>query len=371
MVFSFKRFHVHNSLPALKVGTDGVLLGALASLPAFENTRVTRVFFEHSWATPSRSSGCAQSGSETFRESRAATAPAQRSGAAKSPLGAQGVETAPAFEHSWVAHECSKVLDVGTGTGVVALMLTQRLADAGVPAEIIGIDIDGPAAESAARSFAESPWADSLKAVHASLAEFEQSWVAHECSTRGNFSMIVSNPPYFDNSLEGPDERRNLARHTESLSWREVIRFAVDFLAEDGRVVLIVPKQEETALLRFAASFGFAPARLISISTAPSKPPRRLIAEFVRQGALGESDQSADQIRQGATSESGQSGDPVRQGAAITKASQAPAPVRQGATSEPSQSADQIRQGTKPNPSRESVVIGDETYKNAVQAFYL
>jgi len=224
-------------------------------------------------------------------------------------------------------HDGMRFLDLCTGTGCIAISLL-NLSNG---CEATAVDISPIAYELATDNARKYPKSEKLNVVIGDLYD----------GACGTYDIIVSNPPYFDNSLEGPDERRNLARHTESLSWREVIRFAVDFLAEDGRVVLIVPKQEETALLRFAASFGFAPARLISISTAPSKPPRRLIAEFVRQGA------------------------------AITKASQAPAPVRQGTTNEPSQSADQVHQNIKPNTSRESIVIGDETYKNAVQAFYL
>lgn len=179
-----------------------------------------------------------------------------------------------------------KVLDIGTGTGVIALMLAQRLSqglsDALCPAEITAIDIDEQAALSAAASFRESPWSDILHSHRRSLQDF-----ADDLYGQGRlFDLIVSNPPYYDNSLPCPDPQRDAARHTESLSWREVITFAGDFLSPQGLLALILPKQEEKRLLRFASSFGFCPSRLLSISTTQSKPPSRLIAEFTRAGAV-------------------------------------------------------------------------------------
>lgn len=210
-VFRFRRFYVYNGCAAQKVGTDGVLLGALALLPACGRCRV---------------------------------------------------------------------LDIGTGTGVVALILAQRLSDAGIPSEITGIDIDSAAAGSAAMSFAESPWSDNLESVHTSLEDFSDNLFG----SPHRFELIISNPPYYDNSLTCPDDRRSLARHTCGLSWREVITFAGDFLADDGRLAMILPKQDEVKLLRFAASFGFAPARLTYIRATCSKPFSRIVAEFVKGG---------------------------------------------------------------------------------------
>ena len=146
-VFRFRRFTVENTESAMKVNTDGVLLGALMTLRAADRN----------------------------------------------------------------------CLDVGTGTGTVALMAAQRLYDAGVSdARITAIDIDGPSAREAAANFAGSPWPDMLSSVHSSLGDFK---TCPECAL---FDHIFSNPPYYDLSLAAPDSRRNTARHTNSLSYREL-----------------------------------------------------------------------------------------------------------------------------------------------------
>lgn len=197
--FKFKQFTVINGKSGLKVGTDGVLLGAATTVKGDEK----------------------------------------------------------------------RILDIGTGTGVIALMLAQRTADT----RITGIDIEEEV--TAGENFASSPWADRLEYVNISLGYYADSGP-------GLFDLIVSNPPYYDDSLLCPDHARSEARHTESLSYREVITFANDFLSEDGSVAVITPKSEEARLNRFAASFGFFPIRAISIRTTAAKAPLRLISEFSR-----------------------------------------------------------------------------------------
>lgn len=207
--FDFKQFSVRNEIAGLKVGTDGVLLGALADV-------------------------------EKISDSHGSPVP-----------------------HN------ARILDIGTGTGVIALMLAQRCPEA----ELTGIDIDvhSPAGE----NFRNSPWPDRLRFVNKSLADFMDG-------DPGLFDAIVSNPPYYDNSLLCPDADRSAARHTESLSYREVITFANDFLTADGTISLILPKSEEQRCTRFAASFGLYPYRIWSIRTTPTKSPSRLVADFSR-----------------------------------------------------------------------------------------
>ena len=221
--FDFKRFSVENGDAGLKVGTDGVLLGAAVSLCG--------------WGAV-----------------------------------AYGDADMP----------CSgRILDIGTGTGVIALMLAQRTEGLGngnpdveaVGPRITGIDISCSA--TAPANFARSPWADRLEYRNESLA-------AYMDGDPGLSDLIVSNPPYYDNSLTCPDGDRCIARHTDTLSYREVITFAHDFLAPEGRIGLILPKQEETRLLRFAASFGFFPLRVLNVRTTASKSPSRIICEFSR-----------------------------------------------------------------------------------------
>ena len=223
--FRFKQFSVRNTDSALKVGTDAVLLGSLMTVH-----------------------------------------PGER-----------------------------RLLDIGTGTGVVALMAAQRLAgstmaataaqrlagstisataDAGAAyPEIIGIEIDGPSAEEARLNFEGSPWAGMLEARHCSLQDFRSP---------GEFDLIFSNPPYFDESLRNPDRRESRARHTESLSYREVLAFAGEKLAPGGLVAMILPAESETAVRRCAAGFDLNLSRIVRIRTTLRKPPRRVVVEFSR-----------------------------------------------------------------------------------------
>lgn len=181
-----------------------------------------------------------------------------------------------------ITGEERRLLDIGTGTGVVALMAAQRLAGSTISAtadagaaypEIIGIEIDGPSAEEARLNFEGSPWAGMLEARHCSLQDFRSP---------GEFDLIFSNPPYFDESLRNPDARESRARHTESLSYREVLAFAVEKLAPGGRVAMILPAESETAVRRCAAGFDLNLSRIVRIRTTQRKPPRRVVVEFSR-----------------------------------------------------------------------------------------
>lgn len=231
--FNFKQFSLRNEIAGLKVGTDGVLLGALADIGRMS-------------VSPEISEG------STGRKPR--------------------------------------ILDIGTGTGVIALMLAQRCPEA----ELTGIDIDvhSPAEE----NFRNSPWPDRLRFVGKSLAGYMDG-------NPGLFDAIVSNPPYYDNSLLCPDAGRSVARHTESLSYREVITFANDFLTAEGTVSLILPKSEEQRCTRFAASFGLYPYRIWSVKTTPAKSPSRLVVDFSRTKARPERKELTIQDSNGYTAE--------------------------------------------------------------------
>lgn len=258
-VFRFRRFSVENTESAMKVNTDGVLLGALMSVR-----------------------------------------PGDRS-----------------------------MLDVGTGTGTIALMAAQRISDMhcssvpesvpetvpaisdfghdAVQCRILAIDIDGPSAREAALNFANSPWPSLLTALHCPLDRLVQfihpartgqsSFADTDSSCRcpnspeenaqpqslpSEFDHIFSNPPYYDLSLHAPDLRRNAARHTDTLSYRELIDFAAGHLTESGILSVILPADTETWLCRHARMSGLRPFRIVRIRTSSKKRPSRIVAEFSR-----------------------------------------------------------------------------------------
>lgn len=164
-----------------------------------------------------------------------------------------------------------RLLDIGTGCGVIALMAAQRLDGSDI--KITGIDIDAASVSEAQENFAASPWRGRLEASCVPLAEY---------APEAPLDVIFSNPPFFENSLKNPDGRRLMARHTDGLSYRDICAFAAGNLTAEGRLSLILPYDSAEALRRSAASFGLHPFRLLTVRTTPSKAPKRLLAEFSR-----------------------------------------------------------------------------------------
>lgn len=191
--FRFKQFTVYHDKCAMKVGTDGVLLGA--------------------WC-PVKGYGSPVTG--------------------------------------------YRILDVGTGSGLIARMLMQRCPEAHIDA----IDIDEAAAEQAKEN-----------GVNAYCAKL-QDW-------QGSYNFIVSNPPYFQNSLKNPDKARELARHTDSLSYEELIRHSARLLKEDGRLALILPAEAELEIRQLAASYSLYPTHITRVYSKETKPARRVLLSFV------------------------------------------------------------------------------------------
>lgn len=208
--FRFKRFEVVNERSAMKVNTDGVLLGAAMT----------------------------------------------------------------------IRPEDRCMLDIGTGTGTIALMAAQRIS--GNAIMIDAIDIDEPSATEAAMNFANSPWAECLHAHNMSLDAFAAMDDGDEGPVR-KYDLIFSNPPYFEDSLTAPDERKSTARHTsDGLSYRDIFEFAKERLTDRGRVSLVLPADQEAALCRYARMCGLHLFRILRVRTVPRKAPSRMIAEFSR-----------------------------------------------------------------------------------------
>lgn len=175
-----------------------------------------------------------------------------------------------------------RLLDVGTGTGTIALMSAQRLSSLTEEYNDIiidAVDIDKVSAEEAGANFAKSPWKEMLHAYNAALDEFSDGL---EADVR--YDLIFSNPPYFEDSLLAPDERRCNARHTSTgLSYRELLEFASERLTADGRMAIVLPAEQEAPLCRYSRMCGLHLFRIMRIKTVPRKAPSRIIAEFSRE----------------------------------------------------------------------------------------
>ena len=158
-----------------------------------------------------------------------------------------------------------RMLDVGTGTGLIALMLAQRSA-----AWITAVDIDVECATQAAENFAASPWADRLDAVSVAVQRYDPV---------EKFDLIVSNPPYYVDSLLSPDEGRNTARHAAGLRLGELAAGVVRLLSPGGRFALVLPPVEMQRF-RSAALGRLYPVRWTEVCSTPRRGVRRILAEF-------------------------------------------------------------------------------------------
>lgn len=161
----------------------------------------------------------------------------------------------------------SRILDVGTGSGLIARMLMQRCPEA----EVEGIDIDEAAVAQAKEN--------GVRAFQARL----QDWK----SDIGNcYDLIVSNPPYFQNSLKNPDRGRELARHTDSLGYEELIAHSARLLKEEGQLALILPAEAEEEIRNLAARYSLFPTHITRVYSKETKPARRVILAFSRKNSI-------------------------------------------------------------------------------------
>lgn len=197
--FTFKQFHIDHSRCAMKVGTDGTLLGAWAALPP----------------------------------------------------------------------HAKKILDIGTGSGLIAIMAAQRHPIA----KITAIDIDKDCVMQATENAVASPWAERIEVIESPLQEY---------SPEEKFDVIISNPPYFADSMHSPDKQRTTARHTASLSFKELTDGVLRLLADDGLFAVILPTAESELLLSASRGRLFT-WRRCEVWSTPESGARRIILELKRE----------------------------------------------------------------------------------------
>jgi len=193
-MFQFKQFTINQDKTAMKVGTDGVLLGA------------------------------------------------------------------------WTRLVGNNMLDIGTGTGLIALMMAQRCSN-----KISSIEIDNNAYLQAKDNFNNSNWSERLEILNISLQEFKPN---HK------FDTIVSNPPFFNKSQKTPDESRNLARHTDSLSFEDLLGFISENLSKLGIASFIIPFDSEKEFLQIAEKENLYPNRICRVRGTDKTPIKRSLIEL-------------------------------------------------------------------------------------------
>ncbi|HVN56933.1 MAG TPA: methyltransferase [Bacteroidales bacterium] len=162
----------------------------------------------------------------------------------------------------------ASILDIGTGTGLIALMCAQRS-----DAEIIAIEPDHASFLQAKENFESSPWRERLSAVNSDLEKFAGD-------TRKKFDVIISNPPYFRNSLINPEPGKARLRHAFSLSSDDLLENSVLILAPEGSLQVILPYEEGTIFMTEASGKGLFCNSMIKVKATPQGKVIRLIMKF-------------------------------------------------------------------------------------------
>ncbi|WP_299127444.1 methyltransferase [uncultured Winogradskyella sp.] len=197
--FQFKKFTIEQDRCAMKVGTDGVLLGAWTS----------------------------------------------------------------------VKNNPFSILDIGSGTGILALMLAQRSG-----AELIeAIEIDANAYEQCVGNFENSPWNDRLFCYHASLLEFVDD-------VDDTFDLIICNPPFYFEDYKSNIKSRDLARFNDAMPFKHIIYAVAKLLSKEGLFSIIIPKKEELNLIQLAASVKIFPSRILNVKGNSNTKIKRCLIEF-------------------------------------------------------------------------------------------
>jgi tRNA1Val (adenine37-N6)-methyltransferase len=199
-MFQFKQFTVQQDRCAMKVGTDGVLLGAWAPV--------------------------------------------------KNPI---------------------NILDIGTGTGIIALMLAQRSS----AEQIDALEIDEDAYEQSVDNFENSPWSDRLFCFHAGLDEFMEE-------PEDEYDLIVSNPPFHTEKYFSGDEKRDQARFTESMPFEDLVEAADLLLSENGIFAVIIPYSSEKKFISLANDFELYPIKITRVKGTPTAEIKRSLLAFSR-----------------------------------------------------------------------------------------
>lgn len=199
MSFSFKQFNIDDSNCTMKIGTDAVLLGAIAD-----------------------------------------------------------------------CNSAKTILDIGTGSGIIALMLAQRSQ-----AVLDAIEIDNNSFLKAKQNFLNSPWPERLTAIHTSFQDFSMT-------TNKTYDLIVSNPPFFSNNFKPILEEKRISKHDDFLDFHDLISGAAKLLSSYGKLVMILPFSEKEKIIQIAMENNLFLSSSIGILPKANKKPNRVILAFVR-----------------------------------------------------------------------------------------
>lgn len=165
------------------------------------------------------------------------------------------------------AQRPEKILDIGTGTGVIALMLAQRF----IQAQIDAVEIDPAAAETAQRNFENTAFADRLHVHPVGINDYFEQYNGEK------FDLIVSNPPFYINSLKSPEEKKKQAKHTDVDFFERLIKDVSEHLSPDGLCWLVLPLETAAEVKLLAASNGLRVQKKVNVMSFGDAEPHREI----------------------------------------------------------------------------------------------
>lgn len=174
-------------------------------------------------------------------------------------------------------HNPDSILDIGTGTGVIALMLAQRSAAQTIDA----LELDEDAYEQATENFEASDWGDRLFCYHAHLYEF-----ATEIEEQ--YDLIVSNPPFYEAEFKTQDKARDQARFEDAMPFELLLGAVQNLLSRDGRFSVILPYDRERKFLDLAERGGLLPVRITKVQGTPTSEVKRSLMEFCFRESVNE-----------------------------------------------------------------------------------
>jgi tRNA1Val (adenine37-N6)-methyltransferase len=170
-----------------------------------------------------------------------------------------------------VPKDCKTILEIGSGCGVIALMLSQRTY-----AKVTGVDLDEASVKEAQRNAERSPWKDDVQFIHENILDFAQR-------TTQKFEVIVSNPPFFENCLKSPIAKRNKAKHNDTLSLQQILDSVNMLLDEKGRFGVILPVDVAAKLEKLATENHLYLTKKLHIYPTPDKEVNRVILVFEKK----------------------------------------------------------------------------------------
>lgn len=170
------------------------------------------------------------------------------------------------------------ILDIGTGSGILSLMLAQRCQQ---QADLIidAIELDATAAEVAAFNFRQSAWSAQLRLIKGDILTYPAS-ADHPSDRR--YNLIVSNPPFFNDSLKAADPQRNLARHTDSLSFADLLEVAARLLTPEGMFSVVLPTKGAEQMITLAQRSGWTLKHQLWVQSKAERPPLRCLFTIIR-----------------------------------------------------------------------------------------